>query len=250
MASPQAERLAEQHRRQQVALRAGVSRDVVALLRDLFNTQDVDRTWPAIQSMLATKTQQQHGVSAALANAYYEQARTQADAPGIYVPVTPADLAAELLKVVLDATGIAVFKRAIASGKTPEQALELAGVSLSGAISRLILGGGRDAILGNVRADGKAVGWARITDKDPCSWCAMLASRGPVYRTKQTARFQAHDHCACMAVPVWSRDEAWLQHSRDLYEQWQQATAGQSGADARRAWRRYWDSRGEPVSAN
>jgi len=243
MASPQAERLAEQHRVQQVALRAGVSRDVVALLRDLFDTANADRTWPAIQSMLAVMARQQHSTSATLANAYYEQARAEADAPGFYLPVTPADLAEELLKVVLDATGIAAFKRAISLGKTPEEALQIAGVTLSGSISRLVLNGGRDAILGNVREDRKAVGWARITDKDPCAFCGMLASRGGVYKTRETAKFQAHDHCACMPVPVWSRDEAWLQHSRGLYEQWQKTTEGLSGADARRAWRRYWDNR-------
>ncbi|MFD9949693.1 hypothetical protein [Nonomuraea sp. NPDC059022] len=220
-----------------------MTRDVVTLLRALFDTQNADRTWPAIRSMLAASTRQQHTASAAVANAYYEQARTEAGVPGFYLPVTPEALADELLKVALDATGIAAFKRAIALGRTPEEALHLAGVSLSGSVSRLVLSGGRDAILGNVQRDERAIGWARITDKDPCSWCAMLASRGPVFRSKRTASFQAHDHCACMAVPVWSRDEAWLQHSRDLYEQWQKATVGQSGADARKAWRRHWDSR-------
>jgi hypothetical protein len=243
MASPQAERLAEQHRVQQVALRAGVARDVVVLLRDLFDTENADRTWPAIQSMLASLARQQHGTSAALATTYYGQARTEADAPGFYLPISPADLAEELLKVVLDATGIAAFKRAISLGKTPEEALQIAGVTLSGSVSRLVLSGGRDAILGNVREDRKAVGWARITDKDPCAFCSMLSSRGPVYRTKQTAKFEAHDHCACMPVPAWNRDEAWLQHSKDLSEQWQKATEGHSGADARRAWRRHWDNR-------
>lgn len=243
MASPPAERLAERHRVQQVALRAGVNRDVVTVLRDLFDTQNADRTWPAISSMLAAMARQQHTASATLANAYYDQARVEADAPGFHIPVTPADLAAELLKVVLDATGIAAFKRAISLGKTPEQALQIASVMLAGSVSRLALSGGRDAILGNVQQDRQAVGWARITDKDPCAFCAMLSSRGPAYRSKQTASFQAHDHCACMPVPAWNRDEAWLQHSKDLYEQWQEATAGHSGAGARREWRRHWDNR-------
>ncbi|TMS00181.1 hypothetical protein [Nonomuraea basaltis] len=243
MASPQAERLAEQHRVQQVALRAGVSRDVVALLRDLFDVENADRTWPAIRSILAAIAVQQRGTSATLANTYYGQARAEADVSGAFLPINPAALAEELLKVVLDATGIAAFKRAIALGRTPEEALQIAGVTLSGSVSRLVLSGGRDQILGNVREDRQAVGWARLTDADPCAFCSMLASRGPVYRSKQTAKFEAHDHCACMPVAAWSRDEAWLNHSRDLYEQWQDITQGQSGADARRAWRRHWDNR-------
>lgn len=243
MASPQAERLAEQHRVQQATLRAGVSRDVVVLLRDLFDTNNADRTWPALRSMLAAMATQQRGTSATLANTYYDQARADATVEGLHIPVTPAELAEELLKVVLDSTGVAVFKRAIAMGRSPEEALQIAGVTLSGSISRLVLSGGRDAILGNVREDRKAVGWARLTDKDPCAWCSMLASRGPVYRSRKTAEFAAHDHCACMPVPAWNRDEAWLQHSRDLYEQWQKVTAGHSGAGARKEWRRYWDNR-------
>jgi hypothetical protein len=243
MASPQAERLAERHRVQQVALRAGVSRDVLTLLRDLFDTENADRTWPAIQAMLAALARQQHATSAALATAYYEQARVEAEAPGFYLPVTPAALAEELLKVVLDSTGIAAFKRAISLGKTPEEALRVTGVMLAGSVSRLALNGGRDAILGNVREDRQAVGWARLTDRDPCAFCSMLSSRGPVYRSKRTAQFQAHDHCACMPVPAWNRDEAWLQHSRDLYAKWQEVTQGHSGANARREWRRYWDDR-------
>ena len=243
MATPQAERLAEQHRVQQVTLRAGVARDVLALLRDLFDVENADRTWPAIRSMLAAAARQQNATSATLANGYYGEARTEAGVDGAFIPITPVALAEELLKVVLDATGIAAFKRAISLGKTPEEALRIAGVSLAGAVSRLVLSGGRDAIIGNVREDRQAVGWARLTDAHPCAFCAMLASRGPVYRTKQTAKFEAHDHCACMPVPAWNRDEAWLQHSKDLYEQWQDITQGHSGADARRAWRRHWDNR-------
>lgn len=249
MASRQVEQLAEQHRRQQVALRAAASRDVVAVTRDLFDTADADRTWPALRSMLAAMVRQQNTVSAALADGYYRQAREQADPGGVFTPSTPVDLAEALLQAVLDSTGLAAFKRAIGLGRTPEEALRVAAVSLSGAISRLILNGGRDAILGNIGRDDQAVGWARITDKDPCAWCSMLAGRGPVYRSKEKAGFPAHDHCSCMPAVAFSRDEAWLQNSRDLYERWQKVTEGRSGDDARREWRRYWDNRNQPRSA-
>lgn len=32
-----------------------------------------------------------------------------------------------------------------------------------------------------------STGWRRITDGDPCAFCAMLASRGPAYRTEASA---------------------------------------------------------------
>lgn len=243
MASQQVEQLAGRHRRQQAALRAGVSRDLIALLTTYFDTGDADRTWPHLRQVLAAQIQQQNRTSAALADGYYGQARTAAGVGGFFIPATPADLAAELLNVVLDSTGLAVFKRAISLGKTPEEALKLAGVTLSGSGSRLVLNGGRDQIIRNVGRDEDAVGWARITDKDPCAFCAMLAGRGPVYKSRKSAEFPAHDHCACMPAVVFSRDEAWLQNSRDLADQWQKVTEGHSGADARREWRRHWDNR-------
>jgi hypothetical protein len=102
---------------------------------------------------------------------------------------------------------------------------------------------------GSVLEDEEALGWARISDGDPCSWCAMLVSRGAVYKSGATAgdvRYggtRYHDHDGCQAVPVFSYDSPYEQAAEELYEQWRRITEGTSGAEARRVWRRYWDSR-------
>lgn len=90
---------------------------------------------------------------------------------------------------------------------------------------------------------GAKIGWARVlTGAESCGFCQMLVSRGPVYRSEQTAsriggsQKAYHDHCDCETVLV--RDgEDW--EGREEYERleqiWMQSTVGASGQSALRA---------------
>ena len=113
---------------------------------------------------------------------------------------------------------------------------------MSGAATRLILNGARTAVLQAVQQDSKAVAWMRVTASNPCAFCAMLASRGAVFKTEAQAGFMAHNNCRCTAAPVFSQQDAEALADNDLYQQWKKATAGHSGKYALRAWRRYWDA--------
>lgn len=44
---------------------------------------------------------------------------------------------------------------------------------------------GRSTVVESAEANGRR--WRRVTDGNPCSFCAMLAGRGPVYRTEDAA---------------------------------------------------------------
>ena len=49
---------------------------------------------------------------------------------------------------------------------------------------------------------GRNVRYARVPMKGiPCEWCAMLASRGFVYRSSERAEAASHHHCSCTIVP-------------------------------------------------
>ena len=49
---------------------------------------------------------------------------------------------------------------------------------------------------------GRDVRYARVpTRAVPCEWCAMLASRGFVYRSAERAEAASHHHCTCTIVP-------------------------------------------------
>jgi hypothetical protein len=78
----------------------------------------------------------------------------------------------------------------------------------AGHAARIALDGGRTTTLDTVKADPVAVGWYRVTDGDPCAFCALLASRGVVYKEFDTVDLtatQVHNDCGCFGAPAFSR---------------------------------------------
>lgn len=94
---------------------------------------------------------------------------------------------------------------------------------------------GRDAVVDAARHDPEALGYARVaTGASTCAFCLMLTSRGPVYRSADSALLRDgtgepyHDWCDCIAAPVFVRDDwpgredylsaarAWRDHGGDL----------------------------------
>lgn len=86
---------------------------------------------------------------------------------------------------------------------------------LAGSVQRMVFGGSRDTLIGNAAREG--VRYARYASSTACPFCRMLVTRGFVY-TEDTAEFQAHDNCRCMAVP--DNDDSY--QPPDYVEQWQQ----------------------------
>jgi hypothetical protein len=80
-------------------------------------------------------------------------------------------------------------------------------VRAAGALTKLVLAGGRMTLLRSVEADPRTIGWGRVTSGDPCAFCRMLAGRGPAYGSKRSADFEAHDSCACTAEPSYEGSE-------------------------------------------
>lgn len=253
-------RFAEQHRRQQALIAAALTRDLARLWRTLFRPSNPGPSWRAVRMAAASLVRDRRGQSAVVAAGYYRQARADVGAAGRERIVSPMDLPEERLLANLDATGIGSYSRAVRAGATPAKAGDVAAVNLSGAGTRLVLEGGRSVVAGTAKDDAEAIGWARVTDADPCSWCLMLASRGAVFRSAATAgrlkndrftgdgQFKWHDHCGCSAVIVWDPQDPVLDRADDLYDQWQSVTSGFSGNDAVNAWRRYWEAKqaGQP----
>jgi hypothetical protein len=247
--------LADQYRREQALIAAVLTRDLLRLLKNMFNPADAGSSWAATRIAVANLIRARRRQSIDLAARFYPTARSRAGVHSPFAVASPMDLPDDRLMTNIDVTGIGMYQRALKAGATEAKAVERAGVTLSGTGSRLVLEGGRSTVDETVRTDPAAIGWMRITDGDPCSWCAMLASRGAVYKNAQTAgqaknahfvgegEFKWHDHCGCTAAPVWSHDDPRLDHADALYEQWLQHTQGYSGNDAVNAWRRYWENR-------
>lgn len=120
-----------------------------------------------------------------------------------FAPVQAAPLAESAVAGAMRGAVLAGFVGGRRAGQSERQALDNAFVKASGTATRIARNGGRDTILTSVRADSEALGWLRVTDADPCHFCLTLASRGPEYKTRASASFQPHDHCACAAMPVY-----------------------------------------------
>jgi hypothetical protein len=230
--------LTREHRRRQTLLSGALSADV-ARLWAVFDPSDAAGSAEALSGPLRALTVQGRSTSAGLSTGYYGRFRVAEGVPGTFPPVAAAPLVDEAVSTSLWVTGLVGFKRAVAAGRVPVVASRIAMVGVSGAVSRMALDGGRSVVVGSALADPQASGWARVASGRACAFCAMLASRGPVY-SADTADFDAHDHCSCAAEPVFGGYQ-WPATSQRYAELWSQSTGGLSGAAARNAFRRALD---------
>lgn len=115
-------------------------------------------------------------------------------------------------------------KMLIRQGMTRAEAVDSALTKFDGIARRQTLMGGRSTIARTAAADRRVVGWRRVTDGNPCAFCALLASRGPVYQSSSSAAgMRYHGHCGCTAEPEFG---AWTPNAAEAeYEKaYQRAT--------------------------
>lgn len=70
--------------------------------------------------------------------------------------------------------------------------------ALRGTATRTVFNAQRDTVMVNTKREN--VRWARHASATACKFCQLLATRGAVYQSQDTAR-RAHDSCHCLAVP-------------------------------------------------
>ena len=220
--------LTEQHRQAQLQVRNHALRDFL-LLWPLWRGDQA--TFASLVQATLPLVRVYRQTSATLAASYYRAMRADVGVVGrpnirLASPLDPEQITSSLY-----VTGQVKTRDALSGGASPEQARRAALTRVSGAVSRHVLTGGRETVLNSVAADKGAIGWARITDGNPCYFCLTLASRGAVYKTEQSASFEAHDHCGCSAMPVFDRHAEIPGHTkwRDIYDAAQ--TAGLESGD-------------------
>jgi hypothetical protein len=116
--------------------------------------------------------------------------------------------------------------------------------NLEAGAEKLVLDTGRQTTAEAAVEDPQARGWARVARPDACSFCLLLATRGGVYDSHDTATETIsgesyHSHCRCVAVPVFEGTPyelpGYLQRWRRIYYE---SARGYSGKDALNAFRR------------
>jgi len=211
-----------------------------------------------------------HQRSQGFAGLYAEWARTEQapDLPSLRLPPAPSlnveQVRTSLIYLGPSSAGRSLFAPddepvEVLPGIPLEQSprvrasiMERAATQIIGATIRYVQNGGRDFLDEVVDKDAKAVGYVRITGDNPCAFCAMLASRGPVYKdtsfNRSDPRFEGlgdhkvHDHCGCTIRPLYSKSRLLMpQRNQDFENLWAESTRGYSQKDTMNAFRRAYE---------
>lgn len=254
-ATPAGTALTEQHRKAQLALRRSFLRELLDLwpLLDITNLDESAVAWIRAVTDLILRWRTQ---SARRAFAYYASFR-EAET-GLALPNVSAYRGLDTgnrkqIQTSLLVTGPVGFKSNISRGLTPVNARKMALTAVAGAASRHVLNGGRQQLVATASADEMAVGFSRVTDDDPCAFCAMLASRGPVYFSRATAHRTTkrskrgegekyHDDCGCSVEPSFNRQTDWPSRNREFEKLWEDTTGDAYGKGKYRAFRNAYEA--------
>lgn len=137
-------------------------------------------------------------VAATIAAEWYEQVRA-GQVGGAYNAVTSAGVAEDAV------TGGVRYAAGHLFTDNPLGTLAL----ISGALQRYVSYSSRDTVARNAGRDPARPRFARVpTGAKTCAWCTLLASRGFVYLTRDTAGATEdyHDDCDCQAVAEFDKD--------------------------------------------
>jgi hypothetical protein len=106
-------------------------------------------------------------------------------------------------------------------------------------------------VVQNVADEWPGVAWARVlTGPRSCAFCAMLASRGPVYTSEASAKYRGgervdkyHDGCDCEVVLVQNYSVWEGKRAHQLLDKlWEDSTQGTSGRRSMNAFRRAYEA--------
>lgn len=271
MPSPQALSVAEQHRQQQ-AQQLGLIAALVAayFIRAMGNGENIQGATPGWVALLLPRLERERQESARRATRYFTLARALETAPGPSLPSLPSTsptrpspalevaeapapslvLPREAVTTSLAVTGPVALRRSLRRGEPFETAVRKAASGAAGAAVRHVGNGGREALSQLVREETRAFGWVRHTRARPCWFCAMLASRGPVYKDdsfdESDPRFEdgdvssnvkVHDRCQCFLVPLFDRGSEMPGPVNEFAELWAESTKGTFGSKMRKAFR-------------
>ena len=211
------------------------------------------RIYPELEQLIVTG---QRAANAATA----QYLGNHAAAEGVLVRPALVDGSTEQIATSLRVTGPVAFKTSIAQTGSELAARRVMVKVSTGAAQRLLLTPPRESVIETVRQSTRIVGYRRVSDGNPCAFCAMLLSRGAVYKDSSTAELVGfsgrirgtqeagdafHDHCHCGSEPVYSHDNG----PPRFYAEWQQAKqiASEQGIRSDVAFRRLVEGRSLPT---
>lgn len=265
-------RLSVQHRATQGQVRAQFLSRMVALW-PVWRVDDPASFGALVEAMLPLMNRM-HGVSAEASIRYYNAYRLVEAVQGPPPTAGPATFSREAAEASSYVTGQRQAQRSLSAGLPVEQVRANTLSTLAGSAARHVAEGGRNTMLGAIYEDGQSFGWERMTGTRPCAFCAMLASRGAVYKSRESAEmvgygsenvrrgFPAqygrirgtrsrgdsfHDNCDCYAEPRFVGDPLLSDENRPYRELWYETT--QDTPQQLLEFRRAYEGRAAPTDA-
>lgn len=205
--------LTESHRVGQIAI--GARAEAAArLLWPMLDQVDLDRSEPAWMAASLNALRPHYEDSVKLSGAYLREYRKAEGAQSAPLGKAPWDQ--RYMAENLHFAGPVRVKLLVKEGMTGTAAVAAALTKFGGIARRGVMSGGRMMIHDTATKDNRAIGWRRVTDGDPCTFCAMLATRGPVYASRDTLHgnvlrpsrdggegLHYHGHCGCTGELVY-----------------------------------------------
>lgn len=211
-----ASRLTHRHRGQQLLLRQATATQVQKLW-PMLDPTDLDASYQQFAGSLSVLIERNRQTSAGLTAQYLRTYRDMSGIPGAAKIIVPQGMNVEQFTTSLRSTSVAAAKIATGNGDPLDVAMQKALTQTQGSMGRLVLGAGRETMMGTIQADSAATGFSRILGGGGCDFCRMLAGRGAVYK-EDTADFEAHDHCGCTGQPEYDSSVPRLAQRVDVPE--------------------------------
>ncbi len=243
---------AKAHERRVRTLRSGVE----------LATLQAEMSWLTEQGLarlIANLTDPLMWAGAAALAAYVRYTQEYAQAAGGPPPQIPVPAGSSSDSALRIAALAAVVNRTIGLAKkrqdTPQRMAATVASVLGGAATKAAMKDTHDWGRRYLTTDPGVQAYRRVPDSDPCFFCAMLASRGFVYRDAEFHHVNQarggvavldgwHDGCCCTSQAGFKgqtlRLDPVTELAQDIYEN---STGPYDGADKARAFRRAWESR-------
>ena len=184
----------------------------------LLDLENLDASAPAFRAATMRVLVMNYALTQTQAERFLASYRLAETGNAAGAVVRPAFDAAGVSRLI-DDTVIGGTKYRIARGTVDEVAFERSRRQMMAEAHRIIVSGSRGTIVESAGADSRVIGWRRVSDGDPCTFCAMLVSRGPAYIEYGTALKNSnapsgwvgkygnadpyHNHCACTVEPIY-----------------------------------------------
>lgn len=205
----------QRHYAAQFALSAAL---VVAIRRlwPMVDVRDLKATLPPYKAALSALVGRFGSASASLAADHYQTVRLDAGVRTPFrLPAVGRPPSAKIDASLNWATGDLWDSRLLKppEGFDPSSVTDAVQTKVEGSAQKTALDQGRELMASAAIEDRAARGWVRVARPNACPFCLLLATRGVVegstiYRSQQSADFQAHDNCHCTAEPVFGVYEA------------------------------------------